>query len=508
MKSVRTHKSRLWKAIVVIVAVFAAYSISGLMSVGPGVGLHLSEDQFIADLTQRIPDQMVLYHIPGASIALVKDRQVIWTQAFGHADVDGHRLLTTDTPMRVQSISKSVTAWGVMKLAEDGRIDLDEPVATYLKRWAFPKSVFSASRITTRQLLSHTSGLPLGDVFTIYSPEETLPSLEDRLTEEARLTREAGVSFSYSNTAYNLLELLVEEVSDQEFSDYMEQEVLKPLGMKHSDFTWDRTWNPQVPVGYDLHNNPIPVYVYPEKGSGGLFSTAEDIAVFTIAGMAGRGKNDQEVLDPETVWTLYEPVSKEIGIYGLVYDAYALGYYYESLSTGSFAVSHGGQGSGIMTHFHAVPETGDAIVILTNSQRSWPFIASVLSDWAHWCGISSVGMGLITWGQWGIWTVVGLIWSAVVFRLIAMKRAMGSRRKKQPAHFRYSARIPALQIITALASIGVLLWCSVQRYLFFTSVFPRASGWLAVSILFLSIMMLLSGLYSYIVVLHEKRGIA
>lgn len=123
-----------------------------------------------------------------------------------------------------------------------------------------------------------------------------------------------------------------------------------------------------MPVGYDLKGNPIPVYVYPSKASGRLFATVDDIAAFAAAGMK--------------------------------------------------AVSHGGQGGGCMTHFYLVPETGDGMVILTNSQRSWPFFASLFNDWARWSGFSSVGMGKVALGNrilWGLITLIGLTapWQAL-----------------------------------------------------------------------------------------------
>ena len=119
------------------------------------------------------------------------------------------------------------------------------------------------------------------------------------------------------------------------------------------------------------------VYLYPSKASGGLFATARDIARFAAACM-----NENSVLSGESIKLLYAPQSHKIGIYGLIFEAYGFGHYIEKLPNGALSVSHGGQGNGIMTHFQAVLETGDAIVILTNSQRSWPFIAYVLSDWA------------------------------------------------------------------------------------------------------------------------------
>lgn len=377
--------------------------------------------------------------------------------------------------MRVQSISKSITAWGVMKLVEQGKIELDAPIWQYFKSWHFPESEFSAKGVTIRQLLSHTGGLPLGDVFTIYSPHEEMPSLREKLTQEAVLVREPGSAFSYSNTGYNLLELLIEEVTGQAFGDYMRREILHPLGMNRSTFIWDEGFDPAVPVGYDLRGKPVPVYVYPEKASGGLFATAEDIAAFTIAGMKD-APHDKQLISSESIEALHTPAAKEIGIYSLVFDAYGLGHYIETLPNGERAISHGGQGTGIMTHFHAIPETGDAIVILTNSQRSWPFISYLLRDWARWRGVESIGMGRIIWGKYWLWAVIGLIWSAVILQV----HNIMTRPKP----------LTIAQTIVAIIILIVLIWCINQKYLFLSSVFPIASKWLGISAFVLSISLL------------------
>ena len=268
-----------------------------------------------------------------------------------------------------------------MRLAEQGLIDLDAPVSQYLKSWQFPLTDYRIEKITVRQLLSHTAGMPLGDFTNIYSPGEVMPSNRDVMTDEVVLMREPGTRFSYSNTGYNLLEILIEDVTGQSFSDYIRREVLLPLGMESAVFDIDKAVTPYPPTGYNLKGEPVPVYLYPSKASGGLFATAHDIARFAASGM-----QENPVLSIESINRMYKPESYKIGIYGLVFEAYGFGHYIEKLPNGMVSVSHGGQGNGIMTHMQAVPETGDAIVILTNSQRSWPFIAYVLSNWAQWRG--------------------------------------------------------------------------------------------------------------------------
>jgi CubicO group peptidase (beta-lactamase class C family) len=348
MTSWSNAKMRGWIAVALIVSFALALALSGLNPIRKAVTPHASLDEFTAYLDDRIHALMKFYNIPGSSIALVKGGELVWSEAYGYADVESGRELTTDTPMRVQSISKSVTAWGIMRLVEQRKIDLDAPITHYLKSWDFPASEFATEKITVRQLLSHTSGLPLGDVFTIYAPEDEMPSLREKLTQEAVPFRAPGSAFSYSNTGYNLLELLIEEVIGESFAGYMEREILIPLGMSQSTFIWSETLDPAVPAGYDLSGKPVPVYVYPEKASGGLFSTAEDIAAFAVAGMKA-SPPDKQLLGNAAIDAMYTPVSHNLGVYGLVFDGYGLGHYIETLPNGRHAISHGGQGTGIMT---------------------------------------------------------------------------------------------------------------------------------------------------------------
>jgi len=460
--------------------------------------------KFTDYLDERIPALMKNYEVPGVNIALVRRGKTAWSKAYGYADLEVGRKMTTDTYCRVESISKSVTAWGVMKLVEQGKIELDKPVRLYIKNWEFPESKYPTGKITVRQLLSHSAGMPLGTIGVRYSPEENIPLLEESLSKDAILKQEPGLSFSYSNTGFNLLELLIEEVTGRDFAEYMAEEVLIPLGMYRSGFTWSKEWVPAVPVGYDLKGNPVPVYVYPDKASGGLFATVEDIATFVTAGMTNFSRTGYEVLSARSINKLYTPVVKIPGLYGFAFDSYGFGHFIESLADGKKAVSHGGQGSGWMTHFHSVPETGDGIVILTNSQRSWPLIAYLLSDWAEWCGFSSVGMSQIIRGQKVLWTLIGLFLFILLWQVWRLGRGLISGRRKFAPLSKESRLLRFVQSSVFIILITGLLWSVNQDYLFISSVFPIASGWLGFSIFLSAVVLLLSALFPSI---EDKTGI-
>ncbi|HHT17315.1 MAG TPA: beta-lactamase family protein [Papillibacter sp.] len=481
MKKSGTLASRrmwIWFIVLTVLMSLLVMLFSGNLQIKGTMRTGAPLSEFTSLMNERIPALMKQYRIPGCNIALVKDNEVVLLEAYGYADVASGTTLMVNTPMSVQSITKSVTAWGVMRLVEKGLIDLDAPVSQYLKSWEFPQSGYPTEKITTRQLLSHTSGMPLGDFTNIYSPGEAMPSNRDVMSGEAVLLFEPGTGFSYSNTGYNLLEILIEDVTGRDFSEYIRTEVLLPLGMESAFFDIVAAAKPYPPTGYNLRGEPVPVYLYPSKASGGLFATACDIARFAAAGM-----RENSVLSGDSIRQMYAPQSHKIGFYGLVFEAYGFGHYIEKLPNGALSVSHGGQGNGIMTHLQAVPETGDAIVILTNSQRSWPFIARVLSDWAQWRGFPSVGMGRIIWGQYGICVVIGVLISASI--LVILRLALSLYQKTR-------TRFRLLRVITATILLGVLIWCICQKYLFITSVFPVLSVWLGGAALVFSLVLLLS----------------
>ncbi len=125
--------------------------------------------------------------------------------------------MAVDAICRAESISKSITAWGVMRLVEQGLVGLDDPVQQYLGDWKLPESEYSEQEVTIRRLLSHSAGMSLGTIGEEYTPQSNIPSLRDYLTHEARLIREPGSGFLYSNPGFNLLELL----TGRDFAEYM-----------------------------------------------------------------------------------------------------------------------------------------------------------------------------------------------------------------------------------------------------------------------------------------------
>jgi len=444
-----------------------------------------SKDELIIQIEERIPRLQHRYSVPGVSIALIHEGNLVWSDAYGYADLDLGKKMSVDTICRAESISKSVTAWGVMRLVEEGLIDLDAPVQKYLHDWQFPQSNYDTREITVRKLLSANAGLSLGTIGeeAEYTPNSPMPSLRQSLSNEVQLIKEPGSGFLYSNPGFNLLELVIESVTGQDFAAYMKNEILSPLGMTEASYAWSNSFSDILPVGYDLQGKPVYPYVYPVKASGGLFASVEDIARFVSAGMSGPYSIDQDVLTDTSIDLIHTSQVEIPGLFGFVADSYGFGHFIETLPDGQKAVWHGGQGHGWMTHIHLVPESGAGIVILTNSQRSWPLIAGILTDWAKWNGFESVKFSRIQQATIGLQILGVLIIFAGLLQLyVLVKSVREGRRRFAPFKGKFDP-IRIFKVVFGITGVGILTWSAFQPYLFVTSIFPGTIYWVACGVL-------------------------
>jgi CubicO group peptidase (beta-lactamase class C family) len=192
-----------------------------------------------------------------------------------------------------------------------------------------------------------------------YAAGAPRPGLTEHLADDFSIIGAPGNRFAYSNTGFDLLEL--EACTGEDFGTLMAREVLAPLGMDGASFDWTGA---RMPLGHDLRGRPVPPYVYPGRAWGGLHATAADIARFALAGVS---PSEQDVLSAGAVAEMHRPVVEVGGLFGFAADGYGLGHFTEKLSDGRQAVWHGGQGHGWMSHLHIVPDSGDGIVIPSNS---------------------------------------------------------------------------------------------------------------------------------------------
>lgn len=331
-------------------------------------------------LDEHIPDLLSRYRVPGAAVSLIEDGHVVRTKAYGFADVEKREPVTDRTVFQVASISKSLTAWGVMKLVENGRVDLDEPVDRYLKRWHLPPSKYNDD-VTVRRVLSHTAGLSLMG-FPGNDPNETLPTLVESLEGKnsggiaVRVIERPAKHWRYSGGGYSVLQLLIEDVTGRSFEKYMKETVLRPLGMGDSSYVWERRLRRATARAYSEVPNSLPNYLYTEQAAAGLYTTVRDLARWVTAVVSPDAGG---VLEAKSLRAILAPAAATGGAFG----AYGVGVGTERLRDGRRLVWHTGGNRGWSAIWIALPTEGDGLVIATNSNTGALLYADASCEWSH-----------------------------------------------------------------------------------------------------------------------------
>lgn len=328
------------------------------------------------ELNRLMPRILDAYAVPGAAVGIIRGGKVWSAKGYGYRDVAGRQPVTVSTAFNVGSISKSVTAWGVMRLVQEGRVKLDAPVSGYLTRWKIPPSEFNSDAVTVRRLLSHTAGLSMWGVPKV-SPEIDPPSLDAMLAattdgeKDIRLIREPGSEWGYSGGGYAVLQLLIEEVTQRPFDQYMKTEILRPLGMTGSAYVWDEAISLAAATPYDSSGKSFAGQRFTATSAAGLQTTLTDLLAFAMASL-GSAKETTRIVDSATIASMQLP-SSESPKYGLGYEL--------SEIEGIRFVGHSGSNEGWMAQLLLSPGTADGIVILTNGTNGLRIISEVECAW-------------------------------------------------------------------------------------------------------------------------------
>lgn len=316
----------------------------------------------IATAERLVCDSLVA-RIPGLQVAVAVDGKLVWSEAFGYADVLHHIPVTRTTQFRIGSVSKPLAAAAVALLVEQGKLDLDAPVQRYVP--SFPEKPWP---ITTRQVAGHLAGIRhyRGDEFTL---NRRFASVTDGLTifQSDSLLFEPGTRFAYSSFGWNLVSAVVEGASGETFLAYMSRHVLGPLGLSHTAPDRADSLIPDRTHFYDPDSArtsfvPAPAVDNSYKWAGGGFlSTAEDLVRFGSAFLQP-GFVRQETLD-----LLFTSQRTRDGSP----TGYGIGWFVTTDTLGHRWVFHGGGSVGGTTAF-GVDRDSHIVVAITSNLTSAP----------------------------------------------------------------------------------------------------------------------------------------
>ena len=347
-------------------------------------------EQFVIELDKKIPQLLNDFIVPGTAIAIIENGEIILQKGYGYSNVDKKSKVTSTTGFNIGSISKTVAAWGVMKLVQDGKIDLDSPAEKYLTRWHLPNSDFDSDKVTIRRLLSHTAGLSLHG-YPGWSPTDDLPTIEESLNGtnngpgRVEMIMEPGTKWKYSGGGFSILQLIIEEVTGRKFEDYMQSEILSPLRMNQSSYIIDDAIMKTSSLEHNNFGEEIDFELFTAQAAAGLHTTIEDFTKFALASLYANRNNNLQILTASTLENMMEPAAVSQGTYGL-------GYQVDSIQGTSMVLrGHGGANSGWHAFLMVEPSTNDGFVMITNGGAGHNIYRQVFCDWVYWKTGESLG---------------------------------------------------------------------------------------------------------------------
>ena len=331
---------------------------------------------------------------PGVAVVVVSDGEVVYQSAFGSANAAGDPL-TTDHAVHWWSITKVITAVAVLQLAESEALNLDDPVSDHLDFFASVDQP-EGQPITIGQLLSHSSGL--GDAgleilgwihFDGDEPESQTLLTQEKLRQLGTIEAEAGSEGRYTNLGYMVLSAVVESVAEQRYEDYVQENILGPLGMDRSGFVYAERMGEEANGSHPIDVMTIAASltidmdravtaraggfdwfarVYPDQaGPSGLIGTPSDMTKFMNAMLNGGELDGQRILSRESVEAMNRRVV-EVTKSPAPVEGLGFGYaWFLDDTNGRISLTHGGQGTGTASLMRIYPDENLGITIVSNS---------------------------------------------------------------------------------------------------------------------------------------------
>ena len=321
-------------------------------------------------------DRMAHYSVPGVSIAVAVDGELVWAKAYGKRSKSDGIDINVNTVFQAASLSKPIASLAALRLVDQGLIDLDAPVNDYLKRWKIPENEYTRSNpVTLRHLLSHRAGTTVHG-YPGYRADQNIPSIVDVLngstpanTKAVIVTSVPGSSYKYSGGGFTIVQLLVEDISGLKFRDFVQREIFSFNSMVRSNYAYPQP-SPNAATGHVGNNSepiPQPGYAYPELAAAGVWTTPSELVLLGVA--VAEARNSKSTLLSEKLARQLVPNSA---------DEVGLGFGLNDSGDG-VAFVHNGHNTGYSARWINYADGRASVAILTNSDSGEGLIREILS---------------------------------------------------------------------------------------------------------------------------------
>ncbi len=355
---------------------------SSLLETSVNTTMNLTTQNLETFLNELVPNQLETNHIPGASVAVVKDGQLLFAKGYGYADLENQIPVVADTTLfRIGSVAKLFTWTAVMQLVEQGKLNLDTDVNAYLETFQIPDTFPDA--ITLRHLLTHTAGFE-DDLFGVLArnPEDLVPLSEFVSKHIPARVYPPGTVTAYSNYGVTLAGYIIEQTVGVPFEEYVNSKIFQPLGMTHTTFSQPLPSNlaTNSAKGYtfskaDFQESNFEYYQITPAGSAS--ATVTDMSRFMLAFLQGGEVDRNRILETSTVNTM---LTRQFGN-----DEHLSGFgfgFYEMPFAGYHVWGHKGETDFFRTLLVLLPEKNLGIYVAYNAAgggvASHALVAAVL----------------------------------------------------------------------------------------------------------------------------------
>ena len=335
-------------------------------------------DQF-SEVRAHIEQLVAGGEVPSMAVAVARDGEIIWKEGFGLADRENNIPATEHTTYALASISKSITATGLMILVERGLVNLDNSINDYLGEVKLQARVGDVEDATVRRIASHTAGLPLHAQHYYDNDPYQTPLIEETIRRYGYLVTAPGERYQYSNLGYGLLGLVISSVSGQSYADFMRMEVFVPLGMNHTSVHIGPGLEEAQSVKYTPEGLVVPPCDSDSPGASAIYSSAHDLIRFAIFHLKNDLPDQKAIISGAAIDEMQRPGPETGPMKEWEHEGsgYGIGWFIGVTEEGLRGVYHNGGTVGVSTDLTLVPEEGLAVTVLSNTHSQWPDVIQI-----------------------------------------------------------------------------------------------------------------------------------